>query len=150
MTIPTLPTAPARTMSQDTFDAAVEAWIAALDTWTTAVNALGITTITGSIQSTPIGNVTPSTGAFTTLYFGESQSRLMSSKFAANTIGYNLFIGGGGQAVVYDGANNYTGSYNTASGTQSLYSNTTGYYNTASGTQALYANTTGSYNTASG
>src|SRR4030042_5426412 len=67
MTIPTLPTAPARTMSQDTFDAAVEAWIAALDTWTTAVNALGITTITGSIQSTPIGNVTPSTGAVTTL-----------------------------------------------------------------------------------
>jgi hypothetical protein len=42
----------------------------------------------------------------------------------------------------------YGGSYNTATGTQALYSNTSGSYNTADGYQALLNNTTGSYNTA--
>lgn len=67
MTVPTLPTAPTRSMNQDTFDATLDAWIASLQNWTAVVNAMGITTLTGSIQSTPIGDVTPSTGAFTTL-----------------------------------------------------------------------------------
>src|ERR1700722_18270163 len=43
-----------------------------------------------------------------------------------------------------------TGSDNTASGFQALFSNTTGGGNTASGFQALLANTTGDDNTASG
>ena len=45
---------------------------------------------------------------------------------------------------------NTTGNSNTASGFQALFSNTTGNYNTASGLQALYSNTTGNYNTGSG
>ena len=43
-----------------------------------------------------------------------------------------------------------TGSANTASGYQALFSNTTGSNNTASGDQALYSNTTAAANTASG
>jgi trimeric autotransporter adhesin len=42
------------------------------------------------------------------------------------------------------------GSVNTANGNAALYSNTTGSYNTAIGSIALYANTTGSFNTATG
>lgn len=64
MTIPTLPTPPNRSQDQATFDANIAAWIAALDAWTSAVNALGITTITGAIVNTPISG---STGAFTAL-----------------------------------------------------------------------------------
>jgi hypothetical protein len=45
---------------------------------------------------------------------------------------------------------NTTGYYNTASGSQALYSTTSGNDNTASGSGALYSNTTGSYNTAVG
>jgi len=67
MTITALPTAPARTMSSDQFVAAADAWVASLQNLVNEINALGITTLTGSIQSTPIGNITPSTGAFTTL-----------------------------------------------------------------------------------
>ena len=44
----------------------------------------------------------------------------------------------------------HTGTSNTASGTNALYSNTTGNANTASGTNALFSNTTGSTNMASG
>ncbi|MGO9270630.1 MAG: tail fiber domain-containing protein [Terriglobia bacterium] len=56
----------------------------------------------------------------------------------------NMFIG------VLAGNFTTTGVYNTASGTNALYSNTSGSNNTASGTSALYSNTAGSYNTASG
>ncbi len=55
----------------------------------------------------------------------------------------NVFLGFAGNATT-------TGSYNTASGYQALYSNTTGYVNTASGIHALFSNTTGCCNTASG
>lgn len=81
MTISTLSTLPAApnpgTMTRAEFNAAAEAYVLALltlqseiNTIVGQVNALGITTITGSIQNTPIGNVTPSTGAFTTLSVG--------------------------------------------------------------------------------
>ena len=45
---------------------------------------------------------------------------------------------------------NSTGSFNTASGVNALFSNTTGDFNTASGVQALFSNTTGIDNTAIG
>src|SRR5262249_42315568 len=41
-------------------------------------------------------------------------------------------------------------NYNTAEGSNALFSLTTGYSNTAIGNQALAATTTGSYNTATG
>jgi hypothetical protein len=56
---------------------------------------------------------------------------------------HNTFSGGGGSY-------NTTGSNNTGSGYQSLYSNTTGGNNTGSGYQSLYSNTTGGSNTGSG
>jgi uncharacterized coiled-coil protein SlyX len=43
-----------------------------------------------------------------------------------------------------------TGSYNTATGFQSLYSNSSGFGNVADGQSALYSNITGYYNTATG
>ena len=75
---------------------------------------------------------------------------LISNYKGANSVGNNIWIGGGGQNSIGDTSYTYYGSYNTANGTQALYSNTTGYYNTANGTQALYSNTTGYRNTANG
>lgn len=89
MTVPTLPTAPSRTMDQDTFDAATDSWIAALQNWTDVVNAMGITTLTGTIQSTPIGNVTPSTGAFTTL---SAIAAGPNTGFHRSTDSYSLWV----------------------------------------------------------
>ena len=43
-----------------------------------------------------------------------------------------------------------TGDFNTANGAYALFLNTVGVNNTANGYQALYANTTGAYNTANG
>jgi hypothetical protein len=56
---------------------------------------------------------------------------------------HNIFEGGGGTY-------NTTGIYNSAQGSQALYSNTTGSYNSAQGYNALYSNTTGIYNSAQG
>ena len=88
----------------------------------------------GSINSTPIGATTPSTGAFTTL----SASGNISSTLDASIHGMTVGLGGGSVAT------------NTAVGANALFSNTTGYYNTATGYQALYYHTTGNYNTGSG
>jgi hypothetical protein len=55
----------------------------------------------------------------------------------------NAFLGFAGNTTT-------TGSYNTASGYQALYSNTEGQQNTAIGAGALQANTEGTYNTAVG
>lgn len=46
--------------------------------------------------------------------------------------------------------NNISGSYNTASGYQTLHNNVSGSYNTAYGGEALFANTTNSQNTSVG
>ena len=75
---------------------------------------------------------------------------LMSSYKGADSVGSNLFIGGGGQSSIGEAGATYKGSYNTAQGFQSLRSNTTGYSNSAQGVQALYSNTTGNYNSAQG
>ena len=75
---------------------------------------------------------------------------LMSSYKGADSVGSNLFIGGGGQSSIGEAGATYKGSYNTAQGFQSLRSNTTGYYNSAQGYRALYSNTTGYSNSAQG
>src|SRR5215217_3657394 len=53
------------------------------------------------------------------------------------------------QAVVPPPDGGYDG-FNTAEGTDALFSNTTGQRNTGLGFQALYSNTNSSYNTAEG
>ncbi len=75
---------------------------------------------------------------------------LISTYQGANSDGYNIFIGGGGQSSIGAVGSTYLGSYNTANGVGALQSNTTGYYNTANGYNALFFNTTGINNTANG
>jgi hypothetical protein len=53
-------------------------------------------------------------------------------------------------AIGYGALFNTTGSINTASGYEALYSNTTGFDNTASGANALFSNTVGNQNMANG
>ena len=75
---------------------------------------------------------------------------LMSSFKGADSVGNNLFIGGGGQSSIGEAGATHKGSYNTSQGYAALNSNTTGYYNSAQGYAALYSNTTGNYNSAQG
>ena len=122
----------------------------------------------GSINSTPIGATTPSTGAFTSLSASGNISSTLDASFHGVTVGLgggsvtgNMAVGS--QAMVYNtngfdntanGANalysNTTGYQNTVNGANALYSNTTGYQHTVSGVGALYSNTTGDYNVALG
>ena len=60
------------------------------------------------------------------------------------------FQGGASNVDIGSGNTTNTGSNNTNSGVNGLYSNTTGSHNTNSGVHGLYSNTTGSYNTNSG
>ncbi len=61
-------------------------------------------------------------------------------------VGSDAFFG----SLDANGMPNSTGSYNTATGFQSLYSNQNGNRNIAIGWQTLYSNKTGSFNTAIG
>jgi len=63
---------------------------------------------------------------------------------------YNTFVGQLAGNFTLGGVDPWAGMYNTAVGSQSLFSNTTGLSNTASGFQSLTSNTTGYHNTASG
>ncbi|MGA2860056.1 MAG: tail fiber domain-containing protein [Candidatus Sulfotelmatobacter sp.] len=67
----------------------------------------------------------------------------------SNPFAYGSYANGN---VLLGFAGNYTmtGTFNTASGSNALYSNTTGSLNTASGNNALYGNITGTANTAVG
>ena len=122
----------------------------------------------GSINSTPIGATTPSTGAFTTLSASGNVSSTLDASIHGMTVGLgggsvvnNTAVGVGALASNTTGygntangygslTNNTTGYYNTANGSYSLYPNTTGYSNTTNGSYSLYSNTTGNYNVALG
>jgi hypothetical protein len=79
-----------------------------------------------------------------------SQGALFSTYYGANSNGYNLFAGGGGQSSVGVLGATYQGSYNTSFGVTALNANTTGFFGTAIGYGALQVNTSGSQNTALG
>jgi hypothetical protein len=64
---------------------------------------------------------------------------------------YNTLIGVGvGGAGAFAHNSGFEGWFNTAVGSEALYSNTKGYSNSALGAGALYSNTTGEYNAAVG
>ena len=105
----------------------------------------------GSINSTPIGATTPSTGAFTTL----SASGNISSTLDASIHGITVGMGGGdvanNTAVGYQALlSNTTGYQNTAIGMRALHLNTSGFNNTSNGAYSLFSNTVGILNTAAG
>ncbi len=99
----------------------------------------------GSINNTPIGSTTASTGAFTTL----------TSTSDATINGVRVGRGNGnvstntavGTSAINAAA---TGASNTAVGTTALRDVTSGISNTALGASALIQSTTGDYNTALG
>ncbi|MDD3150985.1 MAG: hypothetical protein PHV68_09135 [Candidatus Gastranaerophilales bacterium] len=68
----------------------------------------------------------------------------------ANSIGENIWIGGGGTSSIGESGATYKGSGNFAAGTSALYFATTAYWNTASGYASLYGITIGHANTAVG
>jgi hypothetical protein len=114
-----------------------------------------------SINATPIGSITPSTGAFTTLSASGTVSGVGFSNYLASppsigattpSTGAFTTLSASGQLtalrLVAYGAGAIT--TNSANGSAALYSNTTGGGNTANGGVALYSNTTGNNNNASG
>jgi hypothetical protein len=72
------------------------------------------------------------------------------SVLAVSLLAWTAASGQTNTADGYEALNSNTGTYNSAFGSFSLYSNTTGNDNAALGGAALYFNTTGSDNTASG
>jgi hypothetical protein len=102
---------------------------------------VGIGTVTPAQKLDVVGNINLNTNGTSVLF---------SSYKGANSDGYNLWIGGGGQSAVGAVGTTFLGSYNVAIGMLALQSNTTGYYNTAIGMLALYYNTSGKHNFALG
>ena len=75
---------------------------------------------------------------------------LLNSYYGANSLGYNIWIGNGGQSSLGEVAATYKGGYNTAIGYQAMNANTLGYQNVGIGYRALYYNTSGYTNVAIG
>jgi uncharacterized coiled-coil protein SlyX len=112
--------------------------------WLSATN-LGNSKLFQSGDNVGIGTTTPAS----TLDVDGTVNAATSFNLASKAFAYgsfsneNSFFG-------FAGNSKTTGTQNTASGVQALFSNTTGTGNTPSGWQALYTNTTGSGNSASG
>ena len=75
---------------------------------------------------------------------------LSNSYKGANSDGFNIWVGGGGQSSVGAAGLTYKGGYNVGIGLTALKSNTTGYRNTAIGNDASYTNQDGHNNAALG
>ena len=78
------------------------------------------------------------------------QSWIFSTRYGANSVGSNIWVGNGGSVAIGASGTTYMGSYNSAFGVTSLNNNTTGHQNCAFGHTALLSNTTGYYNSAFG
>jgi len=136
--------------------------------WANITNVTGSVDINGgTIDGTPIGKTTKSTGKFTTLEadaitattdasingltFGRGAGNNLLNTvigrdaLSSNTTGVANTANGSGSLE-----NNTTGSSNTSIGRDTLKFNTTGGLNTALGTSSLVNNTTGRFNTGSG
>jgi trimeric autotransporter adhesin len=105
-------------------------------------------TFTGSISASTVNSTNPYqiNGTNVLSMAGSNNLFVGPSAGASNTFSGTGNTASGSQAFY----NNTTGFSNTASGYQALFSNTTGGANTASGSRALFSNTTGNFNTASG
>jgi len=141
--------------------------------WLLDGNTLGAKKTLGSIDNQDIGIITNNLERLTVLKGGNvgigttnpsqkldvagninintnGTGMLISSYQGANSVGYNSFIGGGGQNSIGEVGATYKGSSNTVQGYTALQNNTTGYQNSAQGAYALRYNTTGNYNTVNG
>jgi hypothetical protein len=78
------------------------------------------------------------------------QSSIFSTRYGANSVGNNIWVGNGGSVAIGNAAATYMGSYNSSFGINSLFNNTTGFQNCAFGNSSLVNNTTGYYNSAFG
>ncbi len=116
--------------------------------------------VAGGIQNTPIGNITASTGTFTSLttsgsalvggtltVTGSVSLETITSSTDLTINGIKVGIGGGNNTNTRLGVdalkNNSTGEGNIAIGYQSTYNNTNGYNNVAGGYQSLFSNLSG-------
>lgn len=78
------------------------------------------------------------------------QTYTISSYRGANSAGFNIFIGGGGESSVGQVGNTILGSRNVSFGETAFFSNTEGWGNSAIGRDSLYSNTTGINNSVFG
>ena len=116
----------------------------------------------GSIQNTPIGSVTPSLGAFTSIsasnnlllnsiLIGKDPNNIEKNTVMGNSAMFSNITGDNNTAIGYQTLKeNTSGGHNSAIGYISLYKNTEGYGNTSLGSYSLYHSTTGYNNTAMG
>ena len=108
-------------------------------------------TFTGAISSTSgsFSNGISITGGSLSINTS-GQSYLFSTRYGANSVGSNIWVGNGGASAIGAVGTTYMGSYNSAFGVTSLNNNTTGFQNCAFGHSSLVNNTTGYYNSAFG
>jgi hypothetical protein len=98
----------------------------------------------GPIDSNGLIRANAGLSATGSIYIDTSgQPQQFSTYKGANSDGYNIFIGGGGNSSVGAVGETSKGSRSTSIGYRSMYSNTKGYNNTAGGYLSAYNNTTG-------
>ena len=111
---------------------------------------LGSTTNSGEkLQVTGTAKVSSTLTAQILAVNTDGQTVTISSNYDLLTQGQNIFIGGGGNSVIYEDED-INGSFHTAVGVGALFSNTYASGNTAIGYNSLYNSTTAGGNTAVG
>jgi|GEM_PF-4228420 len=106
--------------------------------WDNAAKRLGIGTTVPAQKLDVAGKINFNTSG---------QNATINNYHGANSDGYNIFIGDGGQSSDGESGATYKGGYNTFVGMSAGYYNTTGYYNTFIGLNAGKNNDTGTTNT---
>ena len=111
---------------------------------------LGSTTNSGEkLQVTGTAKVSSTLTAQILAVNTDGQTVTISSNYDLLTEGKNIFIGGGGNSVIFEDED-INGSFHTAVGVGALFSNTYASANTAIGYNSLYNNLTDGGNTAVG